>query len=352
MKIAFCKYGGLAAGGTEKYLQSLALLYNKSGHQIDYYYTNAVPIEGTNWKHPDTCPNRKALLQSAGINTIFVEAQERRRDSEWVGTNFFELFKESNYDYLITAGDGRAEYPYHLIKQVPIIHTVHGWHAYNAANVHKFVLLCNWQAGKWITNGGDPNKLVIIPPLIPAPDFVSNFRQAYNISTDALVFGLHQAAGSASLVSLEAFSRITSNNVYYIILGGDDQHRSFCDDNNIKNVIFLPFERDAAKIHSFLDGIDVYAHCRRDGEVCSASIIEAMSHRKPIISHIGDNTNIGHIEQIDGVGTVASTVSEYADEMLKCLIRKYRMDLAAKVYQRYIERYEYNIVANRLLGLL
>lgn len=352
MKIAFCKYGGLAAGGTEKYLQSLALLYDKSGHQIDYYYTNATPIEGTDWKHPDTCPDRKLLLQSSGINTILVETQERRSNSEWVNTNFFKLFKESNYDYLVTAGDGRTEYPYYLIRQIPIIHTIHGWHVNSAPNIHKSVLLCKWQADKWLSNGGDSNKLVIIPPLIPAPDFTLDFRQTHNISTDAFVFGLHQAAGVASLVSLEAFAKIISNNVYYVILGGDDQHRSFCKYNNIKNVIFLPFERDITKIHSFLNGIDVYAHCRNDGEVCSASIIEAMSHRKPIISYIGNGTNIGHIEQINGVGTVASTVSEYANEMSKCFDKSYYMDLTTKVYQRYTERYEYNIVANKLLGLL
>ena len=90
MKIAFCKYGGLAAGGTEKYLQSLALLYNKAGHQIDYYYTDATPIEGTDWKHPDTCPGRRQLLKSAGINTRFAQVQRRGHaagGSEWIGTN-------------------------------------------------------------------------------------------------------------------------------------------------------------------------------------------------------------------------------------------------------------------------
>lgn len=356
MRIAFCKYAGLAAGGTEKYLQSLALLYRKAGHTIDYYYTDATPIDGTNWEHPDTCPDRRSLLQASGINTKFVKAERRtrpERGSEWVGTDFLDLFDESNYDYLVTAGDGRSEYPYYLLKQIPIIHTVHGWHAYNAPNIHKSVLLCNWQARRWIANGGDGGKLEVIPPLIPIPSFERGvFRQKHKIPEDALVFGLHQAPGVASLVSLEAFSEVVADNVYYVILGGDGQHRSLCKSKGIRNVVFLPLEPDASKVHSFLDGIDVYAHCRRDGEVCSASLIEAMAHGKPIVSHIGDGTNLGHLEQVEGIGLVASNVKEYVEEMRRHLQKSYRQDLAAKATQKYLSTYEHDVVANRIMGLL
>jgi glycosyltransferase involved in cell wall biosynthesis len=356
LKIAFCKYAGLAAGGTEKYLQSLALLYKKAGHIVDYYYTDATPIDGTTWQHPDTCPIRRSLLQSAGINTKFVKAQRRAHVdhySEWIGTDFFDLFDESQYDYLVTAGDGRAEFPYYLLKQIPIIHTVHGWHAYNAPNVRKSVLLCNWQAQRWIVNGGDENKLEVIPPLIPIPDFESGtFRQKHKIPEDALVFGLHQAPGVASLVSLEAFSEIVTDNVYYVILGGDGQHRSLCKNKGIRNVIFLPIESDARKVHAFLDGIDVYAHCRRDGEVCSASLIEAMAHGKPIVSHVGDGTNLGHLEQVEGIGRVTNNVREYAKEMRRYFDRSYRQELAAKATQKYSTTYEHGVVADRIIALL
>jgi hypothetical protein len=356
VKIAFCKYGGLAAGGTEKYLQSLALLYNKNGHDIDYYYTDATPIDGTSWQHPDTCPVRRSLLQSVGINTIFVKAERRGyadKGSEWIGTNFFDVFDESKYDYLVTAGDGRREFPYYHLKQIPIIHTVHGWHTYNADNIHKSVILCNWQAQKWIANGGNANKLEIIPSLIPIPDFESGtFRQTHNIPDDALVFGLHQAPGNASLVSLEAFSKIVKDGVYYVILGGDASHRDYYEGNEIPNIILLPLEPDVKKVHAFLSGIDVYAHCRRDGEVCSASLIEAMAHGKPIISHIGNGTNLGHLEQVEGVGLVTNDVNEYADEMRRHFDEPYRQALSAKTTSKYLSTYEYDVVANKIMGLL
>ena len=356
MKIAFCKYGGLAAGGTEKYLQTIALLYNEIGHNIDYYYTNATPIEGTDWKHPDTCPVRQSLLQTAGISTKLVKVTRRShadQGSKWINTDFFDLFNESDYDYLITAGDGRAEFPYYLFKRIPIIHTIHGWHTYNAPNIHKSVLLCNWQSQKWLANGGDANKLEIIPPLIKIPEFErGTFRQQHNIPENALVFGLHQAPGVASLVSLEAFSRIVTDNTYYIILGGDNQHRSFCDNKKIHNVIFLPLESDTKKIHAFIDGIDIYAHCRKDGEVCSSSLIEAMAHGKPIISHIGDGTNLGHLEQVEGIGFVTKSAEEYATEMAKYHNKSYRLNLATKSTDKYLKTYEYGIVSSKLMGLL
>lgn len=355
MRIAFCKYAGLAAGGTERYLQSLALLYKEAGHEIDYFYTNATPIEGTNWQHPDTCPARKELVESAGISTHLVSASRRRSAADgaaWVDTNFFDLFDESKYDRLVTAGDGRPEFPYTQLKQVPIIHTVHGWHVYNAPNIHKSVLLCNWQANQWKANGGDQSKLEVIPSLIPIPEVESaGFRESVGIPADALVFGLHQAPGVPSFVSLNAFSRVVRDNVYYVILGGDPQHRHFVQNRGIRNVVFLPVS-GVETVHAFLESIDVYAHCRRDGEVCSASLIEAMAHGKPIVSHRGDGTNMGHLEQIQGIGVVADTVDEYAAEMVRLLGDDYRDELAQKTYGKYLCEYEYGVVADRFLGLL
>jgi len=355
MKIAFCKYGGLAAGGTEKYLQSLALLYKEAGHEVDYFYTNATPIEGTNWQHPDTCPARKELVESAGINTKLVQLSRRRSAADgagWVDTNFFDLFDESKYDRLVTAGDGRPEFPYTKLGRVPIIHTIHGWHVYNAPNIRKSVLLCNWQANQWKANGGDTSKLEVIPSLIPIPRVDgTGFRESIGVPADALVFGLHQAPGVPSLVSLNAFSQIVRNNTYYVILGGDQQHRQFVQSQGIKNVIFLPVS-GVETVHAFLESIDVYAHCRRDGEVCSASLIEAMAHGKPIVSHYGDGTNLGHLEQVRGIGAVTDSVGEYAAEMSKFFDTGYRAELAKMTYERYLSVYEYSLVASRFRGLL
>lgn len=236
MRIAFCKFAGLANGGTEKYLQTLAMLYLERG-AVDFYYTNAAPILHTSWIHPDNSVDRIDLLERAGVNLIPVNV--RCRDGgRWIDSNFFELFQEDRYDVLITAGNGSPEFPYTDLGNVTILHTVHGTCVFNKSNVRS-VLLCEWQAKEWLKNGGDVAKLTIIPGIIPVPKVWSRtIRSEYNIPEDALVYGLHQASGVASLVSLQAFAIIQDVNSYYIILGGDILHRRFVADAGIKNVIF------------------------------------------------------------------------------------------------------------------
>jgi len=50
-------------GGIEKYLQSIALLFKKDGHVIDYYYTNVAPLINHWWVHPDNNQERIHFLQ-------------------------------------------------------------------------------------------------------------------------------------------------------------------------------------------------------------------------------------------------------------------------------------------------
>ena len=241
MKIAFCKFAGLANGGIEKYLQSLAILFKTDDHDIDYYYTNAAPLLQHWWVHPDNNEERIKFVQSHKINIIpvFVEA---RLQNEWINSNFFEKFDENKYDCLITGGNGESEYPYNRLKKIPIIHTVHGHHPFNQPNIKKSVLLCKWQANKWLQNGGNFSKLEIIPPIVPVPKkWSNNFRKKYNIPEDAFVYGLHQRNDNSisSDIALQAFASIQNLNTYYVMLGGTEVHKNFVKHHNLKNVIFV-----------------------------------------------------------------------------------------------------------------
>ena len=98
MKIAFCKFAGLANGGTEKYLQSICMLYKKNGHDADFYYTNAAKILNSSWIHPDNDPDRILLLEKQRIDLIKVSVGSRGESSngatQWIDTDFFNLFSE------------------------------------------------------------------------------------------------------------------------------------------------------------------------------------------------------------------------------------------------------------------
>lgn len=364
MKIAFCKFAGLANGGTEKYLQTVALLHRRAGHDVHFFYTNAAPTAGSSFVHADNNQDRIELLSENGVVLVPVSVGYRQDalmtvsgngygyHSQWVNTDFPSVFKETDYGCLVTAGDGRSEYPYSDLHDIKIIHTVHGFHAYNKPNIVKSVLLCKWQADKWTANGGDVSRAEIIPPLVSVPQsWTRTFRERHSIPPDALVYGLHQGNGVGSLVSLQAFASLKNSNCYFALLGGSAVHRQYCAEHNIKNVIFLDATSSVNDIHDFLDGIDVYAHCRVDGEVASACIIEAMAHSKPLISFIGDGTNLGHVEQLNGCGRMTYSVEEYADEMTRLLDEKYRTDASARVAEKYKTVYDYRLVENKFLTL-
>ena len=214
-------------------------------------------------------------------------------------------------------------------------------------------MLCNWQANKWVINGGDESKLEIIPTVVYVPNsHTKSFRQKYNISNDAFVYGFHQRNDItiSSTISLESFSKIQDDNTYFALLGGTSVHHDYVNNNNIKNVIFVDYTSSVNDIHDFLDGIDVYTHCRLDGEVCSASIIEAMYHNKPIISYPG--LNMGHAEQLENCGVVAYSIDEYFNEMMNLKNKDYYSKMSNKIKERYDSKYNYSIIENKIINLI
>jgi hypothetical protein len=352
MKIAFCKFAGLANGGIEKYLQTMAIILKKQGYEIDYYYTNAAPITTTTWVHPDNDESRIKLMIDNDINLIKVNVGYRV-NNEWVDTDFFDKFDEDKYEYLITGGNGESEFPYNQLKKIKIIHTVHGEHPFNQENIVKSVLLCNWQANKWLNNGGDSSKLEIIPSIVYTPDkYSKTLREKYKIPNDAFVYGFHQRNDNniSSTVSLEAYSKLEDDNTYFALLGGTEVHKTYVSNNNLKNVIFVDYTSSVNDIHDFLNGIDVYAHCRVDGEVCSASIIEAMYHQKPLISFPG--LNMGHLEQLEDCGKMTYTIDDYRNEMINLKDKEYYNQMSKRVKNKYDSFYHYKIVEDKILNII
>ena len=306
IRIAFVKFGGLATGGTEKYLQTLAVHLPKDIFEIDYYYTDGAPLIGNNWVHPDTNPERKKYMIDNNINLIHVSCQARYdvkgSPYPWVNDNFFNLFNPKDYDFVQTGRGGYEEYPFCNMSNSYFIDSIHssgdqGVERRN--NILKTVLISNIQKDRWIENGGDPSKIEVIPTLVDfPPKRKSTLRDELKIPSGAFIFGMHQRSceNIFSQIPLSAYSKIQNEKNYYILLGGAQKYRSQAAQMGLKNIIFLDFVADVEKINNFVSGIDVFAHGRHDGEVCSAAIIEALRHGKPVISHPAQN--MGHQEQI------------------------------------------------------
>jgi glycosyltransferase involved in cell wall biosynthesis len=357
-KIACIKFAGFATGGTEKALQNIAVtLAESKKYHVDYYYTNAAPFLNCNFVHPDNSLEQKKWVESYGVKSIpvFVESKIGNKSPfEWNNTNFWNLFKESDYDVIQTARGGYTEYPFNLINHTPIIDGIHSDAGEDKPNIKKAILISKWQADKWASNGGNIKKAVIIPNLVFVPEKKpSTLRSRLNIPEDAFVFGFHQRNDPAlfSPVALQAYQHIQKENVYFVLLGGSDRHRQYAKENNLKNVYFLNFTPDLNEIHDFLEGIDVYSHSRLDGEVCSVAIIEAMSHGKPIVTHPG-TVSMGHLEQIEGCGYMAYNVEEYANKLK--LIKDNKEIYSAmseNTLNKYFEKYSYHKVKQQIIDL-
>jgi len=84
----------------------------------------------------------------------------------------------------------------------------------------------------------------------------------------------------------------------------------------------------------------VYSHGRRDGEVNSTAIAEALFFGLPIVSHISEVNN-GHVECIGHAGRVVDDVHEYAMEMERLMNDNLYYDCRSEnAKRRFNEKYE------------
>ena len=356
IKVAFIKFGGMANGGTEKYLQTIAAHLPKDEFDVDFFYCDAAPYIGSDFKHLDTDASRVEYTKSHGVNLIKFDVEFKdvtKPTHDWVNTNFWEHFNEENYDVIQTGRSGHPEYPFTMINKTPIIDSIHlAGMGEDKANVYKTILISQEQKSKWVQAGGDPTRGEIIPVPVEVPNYnKTSYVQEFGWE-DKFVFGMHQRDDIHifSSIPLEAYEEIQSDDTAFLILGGASNYRKQAKDYRLKNVKFLDTTSDILKIHKFLNTLNVYAHGRSDGEQCSSSIIEGMSHSLPMISHTAPS--MGQREQIGNAGKVVDGYEEYANEMNMLMHDKnYYIQCMSNSGKRYEEIYNVSSIINKFIKL-
>ena len=355
IKVAFIKFGGMANGGTEKYLQTISSYLPKDEFEVDFYYCDSAPYIGADFVHLDTDQSRVEYTKSHGVNLIKVNVGAKdvtRPTHDWVDTNFWELFDESKYDIIQTGRAGHPEYPFYLIKNTPIVDSIHlAGMVDNNSNIAKTVLISEDQKSKWIGAGGDPSRAVIIPVPVEIVGSDESYREEFGWE-DKFVFGMHQRDdyNIFSPMPLEAYDEIESDDTAFLILGGSSNYRKQAKDLGLKNVRFLDTTSNISLIHKFLNTLDVYAHGRSDGEQCSSSIIEGLSHSLPMISHTAPS--MGQLEQIGDAGDVVDDYIEYAEVMISMMKdRQYYNDCVNNASKRYQEIYNVESIIKKFSDL-
>jgi D,D-heptose 1,7-bisphosphate phosphatase len=346
IKIAFVKYGGMSTGGTEKMLQIIAGNLDKSRYAVDFYYCDSTPFKGSGYIYPNTDPDRLAYAEAHGINLIKFKVgyvDDVHPYHMWRHTNFWEKFDETNYDIIQTGRSGHPEYPYTRIRRTPIAEIIAlsaGTH--NQYNIARSMHICQWSADTWIKSGGDKARVEIISLPIDVEDKdYGNFRAELGL-TKHFIYGMHQRVSDDifSGIPLAAYKSIETDTSAYILLGGSELYKKQATDLQIKNIHFLPATGNSDIIFKFLSTINVYAHGRKDGEVNSQAMAEAMYFGSPIVSH-RSTVNNGHVECIGNGGRVLETVSDYAAELQKLQTAPtYYAEQSHHARVRFTENYE------------
>ncbi len=346
IRVAFVKYGGLSSGGTEKMLQIIAANLPKEKFTVDYFYCDSTPYIGATYTHPNTDENRVVYMRESGVNCIpfMVEAKDITHPYHvWKGTDFWEKFDETKYDLIQTGRAGHKEYPFVKIKNTPLIDILALTGGVdNQYNIARVMHICNWNAEKWTAAGGDKSRIEIIslPVDIKNPP-KKDFRAQLSLE-NKFVYGMHQRPSDDifSPIPLQAYKIIESDNTAFVLLGGGEAYRNQAQELGIKNIHFIPASGSNEIIFTFLQTLNVYAHGRKDGEVNSQAMAEAMYFGLPIVSHLSDINN-GHVECIAEAGVVVDSIDAYATELKKLQQDEGYYTMRSKnAVKRFIEKYE------------
>jgi hypothetical protein len=343
IRIAFVKFGGLAAAGTERWLQMMAAHLSRERFAVDYYYCDAAPYIGSEFRHPDTDPDRRAYMERAGVNLIKFKVGAKditKPTHDWVDTDFWDVFDPEMYDFVQTGKAGHAEYPYDRMP-VPVVEFVTlSAGVDRSKNLAFSIHVSQWQRRRWARAGGRLSRSDVIPIPAEPPAAETDLRDELGIPSEALVAGFHQRVQDEifSPIPLRAFEQVSRPDRYFLIMGGSALYREQAAELGLQNAIFLEHSGAAERISRFLNTLDVFAHGRRDGETGATVFGEAMMHGRPCMSHWSPIAN-AQPETMGPAGLFAGDDVDYAEKLERLFSdRELRERLAGKA-RRHARRY-------------
>lgn len=340
IKVACVKFGGLAAGGSERLLQSIAAYLPKNEFDVTYFYCDSAPYKGSDWKHPDTDESRRKFLLDHSVKIVKFDVGYKditHPHHTWVNSNFFDVFREEDFDIIQTARAGHSEYPFTQINNTPIIDAITlPRMAEDKNNIKSVFHISKFQAVTWMNAGGPIDKIVILPIFQHLERSQDNLRTFLGIHDDDFVFGFHQRSDDNifSPIALDAYKKVQNSKTHFVVMGGSEKYREYASNLGLSNFHQLRHSGDSHKISQFLNTLDVFCHNRSDGETFGAVISEALFHELPVISHTAPA--MGHIETIGPAGFVCSDSNEYSHVMKKIQEdQNLRIELGKKAYNHY-----------------
>jgi len=315
-RILFYEIGGLGFGGTSKFLQILAKYLDHNKYDIYFMYSlrarrdihdsgnklfqRNVPLKETRMDYFKNTPIKLIQFDYDKLESIPPYL------IQGMSPSIFEVINKFNIDLLIATGAGYSEFPFNIIKNIPIILL----NIFGSPNVQKNILY-NICISKEVANKIRPIlkkekiKVMYVPSEYPTKNSFENgkaLRRRLNIKDDEIVFGRIGRASDNIFdpIGIMAFEQVVKEipNIHYLIMSPPPILRKIVKEQKIPNVHFLNPSAQEEDVWAFHQANDVLAHFRKDGESCGLNIEEAMLCGKPIISHKSRHWN-AHLEYLD-----------------------------------------------------
>jgi glycosyltransferase involved in cell wall biosynthesis len=219
--------------------------------------------------------------------------------------SIFKIISDKKIDLLITAGSGYSEFPFNIIKNIPII-LINIFASPNIQNnIVKNICISNDVLNK-VSKIIKKEKLDCIyiqsdKPRNSYADSGINLRKTLGINEKDFVFGRIGRPDDNIFdpIALNAFKELDpSLNAHYIIMSPPPVAIEMVKKYNIKNVHFINPSPEEADVWAFHYSLDAMAHFRKDGESFGLNIAESMIAGNPIITHKSDIWN-SHLEYLD-----------------------------------------------------
>ncbi len=329
-KILFYHLSGLSFGGTEKALQIIAKHIDKKKYDIFFMYSSK-PRIGVN-----KADGRKDYLGDSGVTLI--DFNYTMQDTKYpyvvkdATPSIFDVIKKENIDLIFTAASGYSEYPFNILRKLPILLINIFGSPSTQKNIIKHLCISDEVAEK-IRPVVSEKKIEVIyiqseSPVSGSYEAGKKIRRDFGITDTDFVFGRIGRAdnGIFDSIGIEAFKKIQNEypNAHYIIMSPPPILVEQVEKEQIQNIHFLKPSSDEKDIWAFHQSIDCLAHFRKDGESCGLNIAESMLCGKPILSHRSHQWN-AHTEYLDNDFSYVADiddVEQYATNMRKMIEAK------------------------------
>jgi glycosyltransferase involved in cell wall biosynthesis len=306
--------------GTEKGLQIIAEALSKDYEVIVLHATD------------ESKPNRKSEVEKYAKILHFTYDSVSSNYPYYINgmsPHINAIIEKYEIDLLITAGTGKAEYPFISITKIPIILINIFGAPCVQSNIKNIIFISDEvkkHSEKYI--GKQDTSLVAGIPISTnqTPETVPSLRKQLSLPENAFIFGRIGRGSDAIFdpIGINAFEILVRENnlVHYVIVSPPPILKKIVSDRNIPNVHFLPATADEKEIWTFYYGIDALAHFRFDGETLGLNITESMYAKKPIISHVSHiwNAHLEYLENSFSRVTPQGDVQSYLSHMREFVI--------------------------------